>query len=95
MDMIFSMLASVLDFFVDIGNRVDFMGMNMWGISIFVFCISLIYRWLFPLVFGHEFSGSMLSVADSVSRAGKNAVKSGGRSMGRLTKASYRSGKKK
>lgn len=87
MNLVFGMLSSVLDFFVDVGYRVDFMGFDLWDISVFVFCVSVIGRWLFPLVFGLEFSGTISAGADTVSsglRSARRGVSSASASAGRL-----------
>lgn len=54
MNLFFGMLASVFDSFVDIGNRVDFMGLNLWQISFIFFMFSCLFRWLFPIIFAGE-----------------------------------------
>lgn len=54
MELVFGMVGSTFDFFVDLGNRVDFLGLNLWQISFFVFMICCLFRWLFPVVFAGE-----------------------------------------
>lgn len=54
MELVFGMVGTVFDFFVDLGNRVDFLGLNLWQISFFFFMIGCIFRWLFPVVFAGE-----------------------------------------
>lgn len=51
------MFSSTFAFFVDVGNKVDFFGLNLWDLSLFAFVFALIGRFLFPFIFGE--SGSL------------------------------------
>ena len=70
MHLVFGMVAAVFDFFANIADRVDFMGLNLWQISFIVFVVSSVFRWLFPVLFSGEGStpsgGFIRGVADSV-----------------------------
>lgn len=50
MEVIFDLFSASFGFFVDIGNRIDFLGLNLWHISFIVFALTLIVRFLFPIV---------------------------------------------
>lgn len=68
MNAILDMFSATFDFFVDIGNRIDFFGLNLWDISLYVFVIALVFRFLFPFIFnesGKVFFGLPGSGADT------------------------------
>lgn len=88
MELVFGMIGTTFEFFVDVGNKVDFLGLNLWEISFFVFVVGCVFRWLYPVVFAGEgasgasgISGVLGSGADSVNRyferraSEKNVVK--------------------
>lgn len=62
------MLLDSFDFFVDIGNKVNVFGLNLWQVSLIAFVVALVFRFLFVFIFGS--SGSLnLSVLKQVGRA--------------------------
>lgn len=69
MNLFFGMVASVFDFFVDLGNRVDFMGLNLFDISLIFFVFACIFRWLFPIIFAGEGTSGSGSIGFSVGAA--------------------------
>lgn len=61
MEQFFDILFDCFDFFVDFGNSVNFLGMNLWDISFIVFLVSCIFRFLFPVIFAGQGSIPMWS----------------------------------
>lgn len=54
MELFFGMVGTTFDFFVDIGNRVNFLGLNLFEISFIFFMFMCLFRWLFPVIFAGE-----------------------------------------
>lgn len=94
MDEIFVLFEKALDFFVDLGGKIDFLGMNLWEISFIAFMICCIFRFLFPVIFSGQGATAsfLISRADSVDsktgspsayqNAKKQSRQSGGRPIG-------------
>lgn len=72
MNLVFGMVRAVFEFFVDIGNRVDFLGLNLFHVSFLVFMVSLILRFLFPVVFAGAGSTGSYSFGSGADYVRKN-----------------------
>lgn len=70
MEQIFDIFSASFGFFVNLASRVNFMGLNLWHISFIVFALSLIVRFLFPMVMAG--SGD---VSSFISRSDADTVK--------------------
>lgn len=54
MESLLDMLKDAFAFFVDIGNRIDIFGLNLWDVSFVVFLMVCILRFVFPILFSGE-----------------------------------------
>lgn len=77
MELIFGMVGSTFDFFVDLGNKIDFLGFNLWQISFFVFMVSCLFRWIFPVLLAGEGAtgGGLMNPSVSFSWSEADTVK--------------------
>lgn len=88
MEQIFDIFSASFGFFVNLASRVDFMGLNLWHISFIVFALSLIVRFLFPMVMAGSGDVSSLfshSDADTVKDSSEIYVHSGSPELGTIS----------
>ena len=89
MELIFGMVRASFEFFVDLGNKVDFMGLNLWHISFIFFVASTMVRFFFPILFSGTADTSFLRVsfseADTVDDSRNVYVHSGAPELGSVS----------
>lgn len=54
---VFVLFKKAFSFFVELGSSVNFLGLDLWGLSFVFFLGALVFRFLFPLIFQGVGSG--------------------------------------
>lgn len=84
MEVVFGMVIASVNFFVDIGNRVNFEGLNLWHISFIFFGANCVFRFLFPVIFDGESVGGFSASADRVRSTGARIANRPARTASRI-----------